>query len=34
MSPDFDEAILRRVGFAAISLFYAAFAWRGWIAHT
>lgn len=33
LSPDRDEAILRSAGFGAVSLFYAAFTWRGWIAH-
>ena len=28
-----DEAILRDAGFADVSLFYAAFTWRGWIRH-
>ncbi|WP_414900321.1 class I SAM-dependent methyltransferase [Sphingomonas flavalba] len=32
-SPEQDEAILRAGGFADPSLFYAAFTWRGWIAH-
>lgn len=31
-SPAQDEAILRDAGFADVSLFYAAFTWRGWIA--
>lgn len=33
LSPEEDEAILRRAGFAAVSLFYCAFAWRGWIGY-
>ncbi|MGE0423989.1 MAG: class I SAM-dependent methyltransferase [Reyranellaceae bacterium] len=33
LSPEEDEAILRAAGFADVSLFYAAFTWRGWIAH-
>ena len=33
LSPEQDEAILRAAGFADASLFYAAFTWRGWIAH-
>lgn len=33
LSPEEDEAILREAGFAQVSLFYAAFTWRGWIAH-
>jgi tRNA (cmo5U34)-methyltransferase len=32
-SPEQDEAILRRAGFENVSLFFAAFTWRGWIAH-
>jgi tRNA (cmo5U34)-methyltransferase len=32
-SPERDEAVLRAAGFADVSLFYAAFTWRGWIAH-
>lgn len=32
-SPERDEAVLRAGGFADASLFYAAFTWRGWIAH-
>lgn len=31
--PAQDEAILRAAGFADPALFYAAFTWRGWIAH-
>lgn len=31
-SPKQDEAILRAGGFRDVSLFYAAFTWRGWIA--
>ncbi|MGD9922507.1 MAG: hypothetical protein AB7V13_13860 [Pseudorhodoplanes sp.] len=30
LSPEEDEAILRAAGFSDISLFYAAFIWRGW----
>ena len=33
LGPEQDEAILRSGGFADVSLFYAAFTWRGWIAH-
>jgi len=33
MAPEYDEAILREAGFRDVSLFYAAFTWRGWIAH-
>mgnify|MGYP000465864052 CR=1 FL=1 len=32
-TPEQDEAILRDAGFTDVSLFYAAFTWRGWIAH-
>ncbi len=32
-SPEQDEAILRRAGFEDATLFFAAFTWRGWIAH-
>ncbi|MBN9514213.1 MAG: class I SAM-dependent methyltransferase [Alphaproteobacteria bacterium] len=31
-TPDQDEAILRDAGFSDVSLFYAAFTWRGWVA--
>jgi tRNA (cmo5U34)-methyltransferase len=33
LTPEHDEAILREAGFASVNLFYAAFAWRGWVAH-
>jgi tRNA (cmo5U34)-methyltransferase len=32
LAPEEDEAILREAGFSEVSLFYAAFTWRGWIA--
>jgi tRNA (cmo5U34)-methyltransferase len=32
-SPDEDEAILREAGFTNVSLFYAAFTWRGWVGY-
>ncbi len=32
-SPDEDETILREAGFSNVSLFYAAFTWRGWVAY-
>jgi len=32
-NPEQDEALLRESGFADPDLFYAAFTWRGWIAH-
>ncbi|WP_233247566.1 class I SAM-dependent methyltransferase [Caulobacter endophyticus] len=33
LSPDEDEAILREAGFTDVTLFYAAFTWRGWAAY-
>jgi tRNA (cmo5U34)-methyltransferase len=33
LSPDEDEAILREAGFSGVSLFYAGFAFRGWVAY-
>jgi tRNA (cmo5U34)-methyltransferase len=33
LSPEQDEAILREAGFSNVSLFYAAFSFRGWVAH-
>ncbi|WP_246088867.1 class I SAM-dependent methyltransferase [Phreatobacter stygius] len=33
LSPAHDEAILRDAGFSNVSLFYAAFTWRGWVAY-
>jgi tRNA (cmo5U34)-methyltransferase len=33
LSPEQDEAILRDADFSDVSLFYAAFTWRGWIAY-
>ncbi|GGC75641.1 class I SAM-dependent methyltransferase [Chelatococcus reniformis] len=33
LSPEEDEAILREAGFKDVSLFFAAFTWRGWLAH-
>jgi tRNA (cmo5U34)-methyltransferase len=33
LAPDEDERILREAGFADVSLFYAAFTWRGWVAY-
>ncbi|WP_328516545.1 class I SAM-dependent methyltransferase [Tardiphaga alba] len=32
LSPEEDEALLREAGFSDVALFYAAFAFRGWIA--
>jgi tRNA (cmo5U34)-methyltransferase len=31
LDPRQDEAILHDAGFSDVSLFYAAFTWRGWI---
>ena len=33
LSPEQDEAVLREAGFSDISLFYAAFTWRGWVGY-
>lgn len=33
LSPADDEAVLREAGFSDVSLFYAAFTWRGWLAY-
>ena len=33
LSPEQDEMILHAGGFTAVSLFYAAFTWRGWVAY-
>ena len=32
LSPEDDEALLRSAGFSNVSLFYAAFTFRGWVA--
>ena len=32
LTPEQDEAILREAGFSEVSLFYAGFAFRGWVA--
>lgn len=32
LAPEQDEASLRESGFSDVSLFYAAFTWRGWVA--
>lgn len=32
-SPEQDEAILRDAGFTNVSMFYAAFTWRGWVGY-
>lgn len=33
LTPEQDETILRDGGFSRVHLFYAAFTWRGWVAH-
>jgi tRNA (cmo5U34)-methyltransferase len=33
LSPEQDEAVLRDAGFSNVSLFYAAFTFRGWVAY-
>lgn len=33
LAPEQDEAILRAAGFCDVSLFYAAFCFRGWVAY-
>ncbi len=33
LTPEEDEAILREVGFSNVSLFYAGFTFRGWVAY-
>jgi len=33
LSPEQDARILESAGFSGVSLFYAAFTWRGWIAY-
>lgn len=33
LTPEQDEAILREAGFSNVSLFYAAFTYRGWVAY-
>jgi tRNA (cmo5U34)-methyltransferase len=33
LSPVQDEAMLREVGFADVTLFYAGFTFRGWVAY-
>ena len=32
LSPEHDEALLHQAGFTDVSLFYAAFTFRGWVA--
>lgn len=33
LSPEHDEALLVQAGFSAVSLFYVAFTFRGWVAY-
>jgi tRNA (cmo5U34)-methyltransferase len=33
MAPEEDEAMLREAGFSGVSLFYAGFSFRGWVAY-
>ncbi len=33
LSPEQDEAALRAAGFDDVTLFYAAFTWRGWVSY-
>jgi tRNA (cmo5U34)-methyltransferase len=33
LSPEQDQEILQKGGFSDVTLFFAAFTWRGWIAH-
>src|SRR5690606_8631654 len=33
LAPEEDERLLREAGFSGVSLFYAAFAFRGWVAY-
>ncbi len=33
LSPERDEELLREAGFSEVSLFYAAFTWRGWVTY-
>lgn len=33
LDPVDDEAVLREAGFSDVSLFFAAFTWRGWVAY-
>lgn len=33
LTPDEDEAVLREAGFSGVSLFYAGFTFRGWVAY-
>jgi tRNA (cmo5U34)-methyltransferase len=33
LSPEQDEAVLSEAGFSDVTLFYAAFTWRGWVGY-
>jgi tRNA (cmo5U34)-methyltransferase len=33
IAPEHDEAMLRETGFTDVTLFYAGFAFRGWVAY-
>lgn len=33
LSPERDEELLSEAGFSQVSMFYAAFTWRGWVAY-
>ncbi|WP_417381865.1 class I SAM-dependent methyltransferase [Gimesia sp.] len=33
LTPEHDEAVLREAGFSNVSLFYAGFSFRGWVAY-
>ncbi|MGE0629795.1 MAG: class I SAM-dependent methyltransferase [Hyphomicrobiaceae bacterium] len=32
LNPEDDETLLRKAGFSNVTMFYAAFTWRGWLA--
>jgi tRNA (cmo5U34)-methyltransferase len=33
LTPEHDAALLAEAGFSNVTLFYAAFTWRGWVAY-
>ncbi|WP_129791310.1 class I SAM-dependent methyltransferase [Sphingosinicella sp. CPCC 101087] len=33
LNPEQDEAVMRDAGFSDVSMFFAAFTWRGWVAY-
>lgn len=33
LSPEEDERVLREAGFSGVTMFYAAFTWRGWVGY-